>query len=57
MLGAPVTCFDINNNGDLIVFGIGSDWCLGINGISTQKTQINIGCKIISPGELYFMDN
>ena len=32
-LNSPVTCFDFSPNGDMMIFGTGNDWNLGLNGL------------------------
>ena len=47
ILNSPVSCFDVSYNGDLLVFGTGNDWCLGVNKLAEQKNEVKIGCKIL----------
>lgn len=34
-VNSPVNCFDFCPSGNGVVFGIGNDWCLGMNGLGT----------------------
>lgn len=41
----PVTCFDFNQAGDLMVFATGYDWSLGLESIDKFSGPVSIGVK------------